>query len=320
MDCGFCQFLLKRTKVSLHDLHLIKLVFTIPDINTYTGLITMQVISDIKQAQLLCQKWRLQGESISFVPTMGCLHDGHLSLVKKAKTLADHVVVSIFVNPLQFDDPQDLLKYPNIIDKDLLKLKDNQVELVFVPNAQTFYPEGEENVQQIELGQITTILEGEKRPGHFAGVATVVKRLFDLIQPTYALFGEKDFQQLIVINQLVKQFSLDIQIFGMPIFREQNGLAMSSRNIHLTEVELLKAAEIYRQLVSIKQKLNTGTTNFADLEQESIQNLTKTGFIPEYVSICDAETLQPANNLSKSMVILIAAKLGKIRLIDNLRV
>lgn len=320
MGCEFCQFLLKRTKVSLHDIHLIKLVFTIPDINTYTGLITMQVISDIKQAQLLCQKWRDQGESISFVPTMGCLHDGHLSLIKKAQTLADHVVVSIFINPLQFDDPQDLLKYPSTIDEDLLKLTDNQVELVFTPNAQTFYPEGEENVQQIELGQITSVLEGEKRPGHFAGVATVVKRLFDLIKPTYALFGEKDFQQLIVINHLVKQFSLDVQIIAMPIFREQNGLAMSSRNVRLTEVEQVKAAEIYRQLVSIKEKLNTGITNYAVLEQESFKSLRKAGFIPEYVAICDAETLQPANNRSKEMVILLAAKLGKIRLIDNLRV
>ena len=280
----------------------------------------MQVISDIKQAQQLCKKWRDQGETISFVPTMGCLHDGHLSLIKKAKTLADHVVVSIFVNPLQFNDPEDLLKYPDTIDEDLSMLTDNQVELAFIPIAHDFYPEGEADVEQIDLGQITTILEGEKRPGHFAGVATVVKRLFDIIQPTHALFGEKDFQQLIVIQQLVNKFSLDINIIGMPIFREQNGLAVSSRNVRLTDEERKKAAEIFRQLENIKAEIKTGESNFSELEQISQQILTQAGFIPDYVKICDVETLAPASNHSKNKVILIAAKLGEIRLIDNLRV
>lgn len=280
----------------------------------------MQVISDIKQAQQLCNKWRAQGESISFVPTMGCLHDGHLSLIKEAKTLADHVVVSIFVNPLQFNDPEDLLKYPVTIDEDLSLLTDNQVELAFVPNTDDFYPEGEANVEQIDLGQITTILEGEKRPRHFAGVATVVKRLFDIIQPTHALFGEKDFQQLIIIQQLVNKFSLDINIIGMPIFREQNGLALSSRNIRLTEDEREKAPEIFRQLEIIKAEINAGESNFSELEQRSQRILIQAGFIPDYVMICDAGTLAPVNNHSKNMVILIAAKLGEIRLIDNLRV
>ena len=280
----------------------------------------MQVISDIKQAQQLCKKWRDQGETISFVPTMGCLHDGHLSLIKKAKTLADHVVVSIFVNPLQFNDPEDLLKYPDTIDEDLSMLTDNQVELAFIPIAHDFYPEGEADVEQIDLGQITTILEGEKRPGHFAGVATVVKRLFDIIQPTHALFGEKDFQQLIVIQQLVNKFSLDINIIGMPIFREQSGLAMSSRNVNLTKEQRNKASEIFSQLENIKAEIKTGESNFSKLEQRSKQILAQAGFVPDYVKICDVETLAPASNHSKNKVILIAAKLGEIRLIDNLRV
>ncbi|MCK5387467.1 MAG: pantoate--beta-alanine ligase, partial [Gammaproteobacteria bacterium] len=174
----------------------------------------MQIVSEIQQIQSICQTWRNKGESISFVPTMGCLHEGHLSLVKKAQSLAEHVVVSIFINPLQFGDANDFLKYPSTLDEDVRKLDDIGVELVFTPEASSFYPEGESAVQQIELGGITSILEGKQRPGHFAGVATVVKRLFDLIQPNSAIFGEKDFQQLMVIKQLVEMFSLDIEIIG----------------------------------------------------------------------------------------------------------
>ena len=280
----------------------------------------MQVISDINHAQSLCQKWRDKGESISFVPTMGCLHAGHLSLIEKAHSMADHVVVSIFVNPLQFDDPADLNEYPDTIDEDLRKLTDSQVELVFVPGVNSLYPEGEANVEKIELGQITTILEGDKRPGHFAGVATVVKRLFDLIQSTSAIFGEKDFQQLMVIKALITKFSLDIEIVAMPIFREQDGLAMSSRNIRLSEAEHNKAPEIYQQLKFMKQQINTGKTDFARLEQLAFENLIAAGFIPEYVVIRDTNTLLPVNKLTTNMVILVAAKLGKVRLIDNMRI
>ena len=284
----------------------------------------MQIISDIKEVQSLCQKWRDKGESISFVPTMGCLHAGHLSLVEKAKSLAEHVVVSIFVNPLQFDEKDDLLKYPNTLDEDVSKLNEVDIELVFVPDVSSFYPEGESNVEQIELGAITSILEGAHRPGHFAGVATVVKRLFEIIQPNIAIFGEKDFQQLMVIQQLVEKFSLDIKIIGMPIFRESDGLAMSSRNIRLSETERTKAAEIYRQLESVKAAIkastNPGLADFAELERTASENLAAAGFIPEYVAIRHTGTLLSPQNSADSTVILIAAKLGKIRLIDNILV
>lgn len=284
----------------------------------------MQIISDIKKTSSLCQKWRDKGESISFVPTMGCLHAGHLSLIEKAQSLADHVVVSIFVNPLQFDNTDDLLKYPVTLDEDTLKLADFNVDLVFTPEANAFYPEGEKQVKQIELGSITALLEGAQRPGHFAGVATVVKRLFEIIRPNVAVFGEKDFQQLMVIKQLVEISPLDVEIIGMPTFREQDGLAMSSRNIRLSENERKKAPAIYQQLKSIKSAINASTNidtaDFAKLERRACESLAAMGFVPDYVAIRETDTLSIPKNHNNSLVILVAAKLGQIRLIDNIRV
>ena len=280
----------------------------------------MQVISDIQQIRRLCQTWRDKGESIAFVPTMGCLHAGHLSLVKKAESLADHVVVSIFVNPLQFNDPDDLLKYPNTLDNDINALASLSVDAIFTPDRNSFYPEGEDKVELLDLGEITTVLEGEKRPGHFAGVATVVKRLFKLVQPNFAIFGEKDFQQLMVVKQLVEQFSLNIEIIGMPTLREEDGLAMSSRNLRLSSDERAKAGLIYENLVTVKAALKRGNMNFAGLEQSASENLANAGFVPDYVVIRNTSQLSPPQNHSEAMVILIAAKLGEIRLIDNIRV
>lgn len=280
----------------------------------------MQIFSEIKEAQKLCHSWRTSEETISFVPTMGCLHAGHLSLIKKAQSLAEHVVVSIFVNPLQFGDADDFSKYPNTLDEDKRKLSDLGVSMVFIPDAASLYPEGESEVQQIELGGITSILEGVQRPGHFAGVATVVKRLFDLIQPNIAIFGEKDFQQLMVIKQLVEKFSLDIEIIGMPIFREADGLAMSSRNLRLSVNERQKAPELFHQLESIKAAIDGGEMDFSELEAKACENLTAAGFVYDYVAIRETDRLLPAQNNHKSKVILVAAKLGEIRLIDNLRV
>lgn len=279
----------------------------------------MAVISDIQQTTHLCQNWRDQGESIAFVPTMGCLHAGHLSLVEKARSLADHVVVSIFVNPLQFNDPDDFLKYPNTLSEDIAQLEGRSVDLIFVPERSAFYPEGEGEVEQVELGEITGLLEGAKRPGHFAGVATVVKRLFELVSPNIAIFGEKDFQQLLVIKQLVDTFSLDIEIIGMPTLRESDGLAMSSRNLRLSASEREQAPAIYQNLQVIKKALNAGKVDYSVLEQAACDDLVKSGFIPDYVAIREAVTLLAPQNHCNSMVILIAAKLGEIRLIDNIR-
>ncbi len=278
----------------------------------------MQVISDIQQSQLLCQQYHNSGESIAFVPTMGCLHDGHLSLVEKAQSLADRVVVSIFVNPLQFNDPDDLSAYPRTIESDISKLSSFDIDMLFCPEVGAFYPEGEKEVEKIDLGEITTILEGEQRPGHFAGVATVVKRLFDLVQPDIAVFGEKDFQQLMVIKKLVSDFSLGIEIIGMPTFREPDGLAMSSRNIRLSEEQRQAATEIYRQLERIKNELHAGNSNFLELEQAANQRLAEAGFSPEYVVIRDTKTLLEPQSATSELVVLAAASLGEIRLIDNI--
>ena len=280
----------------------------------------MQLVTGLPQTRELCRKWRDTGESIAFVPTMGCLHDGHLSLVEKAKSVADHVVVSIFVNPLQFNDANDFAKYPHTLEADCEKLQKYDVDLVFAPDTAAFYPEGEDAVQQIELGQITAILEGAHRPGHFAGVATVVKRLFELVQPDVAIFGEKDFQQLMVIRKLVDEFALAIEIIGMPTFREEDGLAMSSRNLRLSEEERERASEIYRQLEQVREEIRAGANNFAVLEQLAIENLKKAGFEPEYVVVRETRSLLPPKNHSDEKVILAAAKLGETRLIDNLRI
>lgn len=282
----------------------------------------MQIIKDIQKAEQLCQQWRDKGETIAFVPTMGCLHAGHLSLVEKAQSLAniDHVVVSIFVNPLQFDDKYDLLKYPKTLDDDVSLLNNYAVDLVFAPDAKDFYPESETKVELVELGAITEVLEGAKRPGHFAGVATVVKRFFDLVQPNVAIFGEKDFQQLIVINQLVQQFSLNIEVIGMPTLREANGLALSSRNLRLNESQRDKAGAIYQLLQQIKTDLRGGKRSYIELEQAANKKLADLGFIPDYVAIRDVSTLILPQSPYSEMVVLIAAKLGNVRLIDNLRV
>ena len=280
----------------------------------------MQLVSDIQQTKNLCADWRAEGKSIALVATMGCLHEGHLSLVEKAKLLADIVVVSIFVNPLQFDNEDDLLKYPNTLEDDITKLADFNVNMIFTPSISSFYPEGENEVEKIDLGGITEILEGAKRPGHFAGVATVVNRLFELIQPSTAVFGEKDFQQLIVIKQLVKKIALDIKIVGMPTFREENGLAMSSRNVRLSQAQRNIAGVIHRELESIKLALNSGEVDLSKLEKGACDNLITAGLTPDYVVIRETSTLQPPKDLYSKIVILIAAKLGDIRLIDNLRV
>ncbi len=279
----------------------------------------LNVLSDIYETSCLCQKWRDRGESIALVPTMGCLHAGHLSLVKKAQTLADHVVVSIFVNPLQFNDVEDLLNYPRTLEEDIAKLSDFSLDLVFAPEANAFYPEGKNEVAKIELGKITSILEGAQRPGHFAGVATVVKRLFGITLANVAVFGEKDFQQLMVIRQLVAKCSLDIKIIGMPTYRELDGLAMSSRNSRLTENERHKAPQIFQQLEFIKAAIVAGSTDFAGLERTASDRLLKAGFTPEYIAIRKAGTLLTPKNNEVELVVLAAAKLGQTRLIDNLR-
>lgn len=196
------------------------------------------------------RRWKQEGKRIAFVPTMGNLHDGHLTLIDQAKQQADIVIASIFVNPMQFDRQSDLANYPRTLQEDCEKLKRKNVDLVFAPSAAEFYPEGMDNQSYVEVPEISTMLEGASRPGHFRGVATVLTKLFNLVQPDIALFGEKDYQQLQLVRKLVTDLSFDIQVVGVPIVRAKNGLALSSRNNNLSADEL----KIAPQLFAIMQK------------------------------------------------------------------
>ena len=258
---------------------------------------------------------KANGKSIGFVPTMGALHAGHLALVSEARKQCDLVVASVFVNPFQFNNPEDLKKYPRTFESDRKMLEEIGCDAVFFPSFEEMYPdEVEENY---DFGSLEMIMEGVTRPGHFNGVAIVVKRLFDLVQPNKAFFGKKDFQQLAIIKALVKQTGSSIQIIGLDTVREKNGLAMSSRNIRLSAQERETAAELSRALNFIKQNKNDFTP--AQLEAEAINRL-KPNFRIEYIQIVDGYSLQPITDWSESEypVVCVAAFIGDLRLIDNL--
>ena len=281
----------------------------------------MVSIEDITILRATIQDWRKQGLSIGFVPTMGNLHQGHLQLVEQAKQLADKVVVSIFVNPLQFGPNEDFERYPRTFDADCAKLTEYQADAVFVPDVKTMYPNGMEQQTIIEVPKsLTNLLCGASRPGHFAGVATVVTKLLNLVQPDYAIFGEKDFQQLRVIQRLVADLCLPIEIMPAPICRESDHLAMSSRNQYLTTEQRQLAPQLFTTLQTIEQKIQAGSRNFQALTAEAKQQLTSLGFKPDYVEICRATDLQQPDVNDMAFVILAAAFLGKTRLIDNIQV
>lgn len=267
-----------------------------------------------------CQQWHDQGETIAFVPTMGNLHDGHLSLIDEAKNTADKVVVSIFVNPLQFGEGEDFLEYPRTLDDDVDKMNSLSPDLVFNPSVDEFYPDNEEIEDIVELGELGMILEGHSRPGHFLGVATVVKRLFEIIKPDFAIFGEKDFQQLMVIRRLITQLQLPITLISMPTKREPSGLAMSSRNAYLTPQQRIQAAQLYAELCTMRDKILIGKQSLTEIEAQASQHLEQLGFVPDYIVIRDALTLASPAEQSADQVILAAVYLGETRLIDNLRV
>ncbi len=269
--------------------------------------------------------------NIAFVPTMGNLHAGHLHLVHIAKQHAECVVVSIFVNPLQFGVNEDLASYPRTLDADCEKLKAAGTSIVFAPGVGEMYADFDGNhlnqTMTINPPAIANALCGASRPGHFAGVATVVMKLFNIVTPNVAIFGKKDFQQLFMIRELVKQFNLPITIIASETIREVSGLAMSSRNGYLTEAQKIEAAELHRTLLTIVDdaKSNYKTDNAKKLpveltaiENDTLQMLTKRGWQVDYISIRNAVTLQPAQNNDMHLVVLAAAKIGNTRLIDNI--
>ncbi|ELX8379425.1 pantoate--beta-alanine ligase [Providencia vermicola] len=266
------------------------------------------------------RRWKLDGKRIALVPTMGNLHDGHLTLIDEAKQQADIVIVSIFVNPMQFDRQSDLANYPRTLQEDCEKLKRRDINLVFAPSVKDFYPEGMDQQTFVEVPELSSILEGASRPGHFRGVSTVVTKLFNLVQPDLAFFGEKDYQQLQLIRKMVHDLSFDIQIVSVPTVRAKNGLALSSRNNNLSAEELKIAPQLYNIMRQTADKLSAAPETVDTLLQETEDLLRQAGFTPDELFIRDAETLAALNARSKKAVILMAAWLGQTRLIDNLQV
>lgn len=281
----------------------------------------MQIEDNLSGLRGQLKIWREQHLTIAFVPTMGSLHDGHLSLLKKARTLADKVIVSIYVNPLQFDDPKDLTDYPRAPKNDIQKLTSAGCDLLFTPDNELMYPSGIEFHSYVHVPGMDDKLCGLERPGHFDGVATVVCKLFNMVQPDLAVFGEKDYQQLLLIRKLVEDFNLPVKIVAAITCREPDGLAMSSRNQRLTATQRSVAAMLYQQISLIKQQLEQGERDVSTLICQATETLSKAGFSVDYLELRRAEDLLLADiQQDQKLRILVAARLDEIRLIDNIAV
>ena len=277
----------------------------------------MLIIETLPLLRQQIRRLRMEGKRVALVPTMGNLHDGHMKLVDEAKARADVVVVSIFVNPMQFDRPEDLVRYPRTLQEDCEKLNKRKVDLVFAPSVKEIYPNGTETHTYVDVPGLSTMLEGASRPGHFRGVSTIVSKLFNLVQPDIACFGEKDFQQLALIRKMVADMGFDIEIVGVPIMRAKDGLALSSRNGYLTAEQRKIAPGLYKVLSSIADKLQVGERDLDEIITIAGQELNEKGFRADDIQIRDADTLLEVSETSKRAVILVAAWLGDARLIDN---
>lgn len=279
-----------------------------------------RIISSVDEMITVSRDWQQQGVRIGFVPTMGNLHDGHLKLVEEAKKHSDKIVVSIFVNPLQFGPSEDLDKYPRTLDDDLEKLEQLLVDIVFAPDEKTFYPKPPEQMTFVEVPGISDILCGASRPDHFRGVTTVVNRLFNIVRPDVAVFGTKDYQQFSIIQQMVTDLAMPVELIGVETVREADGLAMSSRNKYLTKAQREIAPEINKQLQNLKSALQESHADIIHLQNETKKQLNQLGFRVDYLEVRDANTLQETVSATQNRVILTAVYLGDTRLIDNIRV
>lgn len=277
----------------------------------------MQIFAEVTPIRDLITKSKKEGQKVAFVPTMGNLHEGHLTLVKKAREQADFVVVSIFVNPMQFERSDDLNSYPRTLDEDLEKLAAEGVNAVFTPTPDTIYPEGVDSHTMVEVPVLSSILEGASRPGHFRGVATVVSKLFNIVQPDIAFFGEKDFQQLAVIRKMTHDMALNIEVIGVPTVREMDGLAMSSRNGLLTIDERQRAPVLARTMRWVSSAVRGGRHDYASVIEDATDQLRAAGLQSDEIFIRDARTLMAIDENTTQIVILMSAFLGKVRLIDN---
>jgi len=276
----------------------------------------MIIVNSILDLRSAISAWKQSGLSVALVPTMGNLHAGHLKLVNSAKQKADKVVVSIFVNPTQFGVNEDFASYPRTEQQDQLKLATENADLLFLPAINDIYSANA--LTTVNVSGLSNSYCGASRPGHFSGVATIVCKLFNLVQPDIAVFGLKDFQQFTVIKTMVRDLNIPIELLGVDTQRESNGLAMSSRNHYLTDPERRKAPQLYEALCVAQTAILVGQQSYADIEQQAIKTLKNAGFKPDYFAICNSHDLSSATKQDKDIVILAAAKLGTTRLIDNI--
>ncbi len=277
----------------------------------------MQTVHTIERLRRMIADWRRAGLRTAFVPTMGNLHEGHLRLVDVARQHADRVVASVFVNPTQFGPNEDYARYPRTLEADRAGLEGRGCDLLFAPPVEEMYPDGGDSLTWVEVERLTDRLCGASRPGHFRGVTTVVSKLFNIVQPDVAVFGEKDFQQLVVIRQMVRDLFMPIEVVGVPTVREEDGLAMSSRNGYLSAEERAIAPGLQRCLQQAAASLRSGRP-VIEVEQAGMAALRSAGFDPEYFSVVRQADLEPPTAGDRELVILAAARLGKTRLIDNL--
>jgi pantoate--beta-alanine ligase len=278
----------------------------------------MEILRVLRITQDSCKKHLLRGRSLGFVPTMGALHDGHISLVRRAKMDNDIAIVSIFLNPLQFGPSEDLDKYPRDIEEDVRKLREEEVDILFLPDNSMIYPQGFSS--HIEVGVVSEKLCGKFRPGHFSGVATVVAKLFNIISPTRAYFGQKDFQQTVIIKRMARDLNFDVDIIVCPIIREQDGLAMSSRNAYLEQEQRIAASALYQCLSKASELVKAGVKSGKQIRTLMKDSLSAVPLISgiDYASVYDPETLEEVDEIKKEALLAVAVRIGKTRLIDNI--
>ena len=280
----------------------------------------MDTVTTIAAVREHVRRWRGEGWRIAFVPTMGNLHAGHVSLIEMARRHGDRFIASIFVNPMQFGPNEDFAHYPRTPAQDARMLSDAGCDLMFMPDVVEIYPNGSQRATRVDVPGLSGILDGEFRPGHFEGVATVVAKLFHIVEPDIAVFGEKDFQQLTLIRRMVTDLCMPITIIAAPTVREPDGLAMSSRNQYLTDDERLKAPVIHQLLLAAVERLRAGDRDFAAIERIGLQALVRAGLRPDYFAVRRADDLTTPDPNTPHLVVLVAARLGRARLIDNLQV
>ena len=278
----------------------------------------MRTVADVRSLRAVVRGWKREGHAVGFVPTMGNLHAGHFSLVELARRHVDRAVVSVFVNPTQFGPNEDYARYPRTLAEDSAGLAEHHCDLLFVPTVETMYPLGAAQGLRIHVPEVGDTLEGAHRPGHFDGVATVVAKLFAMVEPDLAVFGQKDWQQLLVVRRMARELSLPVEITGAPIMREADGLAMSSRNQYLDDDQRARAPKLHATLEWMREAFNAGHPH-AVIEHAAKRHLERAGFVPDYAVIRRAADLAvPAASEREGLMALIAARLGATRLIDNL--